>query len=641
MTPYFDHLELDSDLEAEVHFDLVGIICHVGLSANSGHYIYYSYDKVNGQWWRFDDSRIKATDYPFKADIYNENQTEESPYILIYRKCTMEDLGEATPPDHIKDLISEGIDELLENIQNYSSLYESRMNELNEKFVFTKEIYKMLSNPNSENYYWLPTEWLKIWLTSEDIPAINNSILVCDHEKLCTNTSIMKRVSGEAWDILSTKYGYDVELTDNDLCYECTSSYFYEHGKNVRMENEKKHIIASSRNYTTKGFFICKSWYNQWVKTPINRYHELDPNFTIGLACEHGGLLPDADKKSIPVESWEYFCNYFRPEEGVAEFPTKLGSCNECNRTQRDVRYIKNQIESERRREKNSLRIYYNIKRKIELRNRATFKIIPYSWFEDWKFYIDNYQVDTVEDPDNSEFICEHGGLNIDIRKDYIENNHKLDYCVIKSNDWSKIESKYTGAGPEISVYVSSMKYAGNQKLVELECNPEFCAECAETRTLSKFLDSLEFENETIEIIQEPLTSYGMRKKRKIVLNHYTTVEQLKLLIFQELDIDPFQQCLWFDDEVYLEDNTLTLRDYNVTPQGGIIVKIGSNDAKFSTSGDATNGIETGFEGTNLLGSNTDCKNEEHLEQHWACALCTFLNDDLAAKSCSMCGTDR
>jgi len=63
-------------------YKLIGIICHIGSTINSGHYI--SYINVKNQWYKCDDSNIHEHNDSF---LNVENYRYELPYVALYKLC--------------------------------------------------------------------------------------------------------------------------------------------------------------------------------------------------------------------------------------------------------------------------------------------------------------------------------------------------------------------------------------------------------------------------------------------------------------------------------------------------------------------------------------------------------------------------
>ena len=74
---------LEFNPNSKVSYDLIGTINHNGPSANAGHYIACS--KINDNWYKFDDLRVKLIDEKELQTPIISGQ-EFQPYVLVYRK---------------------------------------------------------------------------------------------------------------------------------------------------------------------------------------------------------------------------------------------------------------------------------------------------------------------------------------------------------------------------------------------------------------------------------------------------------------------------------------------------------------------------------------------------------------------------
>jgi len=63
-------------------YKLIGVICHIGSTINSGHYI--SYVNVKGQWYKCNDSNINKHNGNF---LNVQNYRRELPYVALYKVC--------------------------------------------------------------------------------------------------------------------------------------------------------------------------------------------------------------------------------------------------------------------------------------------------------------------------------------------------------------------------------------------------------------------------------------------------------------------------------------------------------------------------------------------------------------------------
>lgn len=79
---------------------------------------------------------------------------------------------------------------------------------------------------NPEDAYFIDAEWLVKWANappSEEMPPINNSDLLCEHQLLDPSMwDSAKRISGVAWRMLHEQWGGGRELTHKHLCLDCT-----------------------------------------------------------------------------------------------------------------------------------------------------------------------------------------------------------------------------------------------------------------------------------------------------------------------------------------------------------------------------------------------------------------------------------
>lgn len=64
-------------------YELVGIVTHLGRSANSGHYIGYGKDQASGKWMKFDDERVQEVSEEHIATLYGGGDFQMG-YVLFY-----------------------------------------------------------------------------------------------------------------------------------------------------------------------------------------------------------------------------------------------------------------------------------------------------------------------------------------------------------------------------------------------------------------------------------------------------------------------------------------------------------------------------------------------------------------------------
>jgi ubiquitin C-terminal hydrolase len=92
----FVKLEIPNTYTHENHkYRLQGIVSHIGKSRNEGHYVYYSLEDKDSQWYIYNDNNVdiykdtenfKLTSRPNGINIVNTDQESPCPYLLYYQK---------------------------------------------------------------------------------------------------------------------------------------------------------------------------------------------------------------------------------------------------------------------------------------------------------------------------------------------------------------------------------------------------------------------------------------------------------------------------------------------------------------------------------------------------------------------------
>lgn len=115
-----------------------------------------------------------------------------------------------------------------------AALQSSLKASVEERREHIKEVVNVIKPDldDPEDAYFIDAEWLTKWANAppnEEMPAISNSDLLCEHNRLDPLAwDSAKRVSGAAWGMLLDKWGGGPQLTQKDLCLECTTSQLEE-----------------------------------------------------------------------------------------------------------------------------------------------------------------------------------------------------------------------------------------------------------------------------------------------------------------------------------------------------------------------------------------------------------------------------
>lgn len=107
------------------------------------------------------------------------------------------------------------------------SFQQKVIEDQNSKRQFVVDIYNMIQSTTDWcRYYWIPNDWLTKWLsmhsTTDGIPPIDNSTLMCSHQRLDPlKVNRVKCVPATAAEILYEKYRGGPRLDQTSLCEVC------------------------------------------------------------------------------------------------------------------------------------------------------------------------------------------------------------------------------------------------------------------------------------------------------------------------------------------------------------------------------------------------------------------------------------
>jgi len=143
----------------------------------------------------------------------------------------------------------------------------------------------------------------------------------------------------------------------------------------------------------------------------------------------------------------------------------------------------------------------------------------------------------------------------------------------------------------------------------EGEINPEVCVYCVHEINKKEFEEARNFKDQMIRVVEAEKDVYSWRKREaEIPCSCTTTVGELKLLIYQDLDIVPYKQQLYYDKK-YLDNDTLSLLHYGVTPLKSIEIQKGISVMTEPTM-QGPREKEIGFAGT-FLSSTVDASEKK------------------------------
>ena len=499
---------LADGVDCESSYVLSTVICHIGLSADSGHYI--AYVKKYGKWWEFDDSAVRVlVDLPFKladADgnpvpmskeaqekaaaeaaaekreasasywvrdwskwVYDYKKRDYvlrkkvkpedsvTPFMVFYQKRSVAESEKSECPRDLRDLVvSEAVKvkALFDSSKAASDAVKKKVYDFAD--VFDGIIESAPVPPQNEEYYWVPTEWLRRVRDSifddddgdgddDDKLKIYTKAFLCPHGKLGPkSTASLKRISPEAWTVLREKYGLvdgDPVLNAASECDVCARAYGMElrdeclsKAKQVELW-EKDRDINDNYNYYGKEkdfYYVGLDFYRSTFK---DIYYEKSPlpkvvtqNPTESITCVHKGFLPK-DAKKVSVDTWEWIKSHASDEvrEKMVVFQKGAKPCRLCGISEEEIKSMKKKlssyIEYSSYYEKDKECPTYPAKIDIG----QLYYVMKRSWFTAIKDNCSEWSPKPMkEDLDFGTLLCKHGNFyeDIDVILDYTNGTH-------------------------------------------------------------------------------------------------------------------------------------------------------------------------------------------------------------------------
>ncbi|XP_068097687.1 ubiquitin carboxyl-terminal hydrolase 48 isoform X2 [Hyperolius riggenbachi] len=367
-------------------YELSAVLIHRGVSAYSGHYIAHVRDPQTSEWYKFNDEEIekmegKKLQLGIEEDLEPSKAIARKPkcskgfhcsrnaYMLVYRLQTDQKPDvQFEVPGFLQKLVELDNCKFEEWCVEMADMRKQSVDKGKAKHEEVKELYQRLTAGADDTYEFIPLDWLQKWL-DESTPTkpMDNSKFLCPHEKLHPDKiSHVKRISGEAADILYKRYGGGPRLKADSLCKECV----VERCRVLRLKNqlnEDHKTIANLLKVTVnsnEGYWVGKGSLRRWrqlaaeqldqhedemdhgdVKINGNapkkeellegkREEDSDLAFNEDVMCQHGGLsTSESERRLISEAAWHKLRQYF-PE--APEFLHSQESCEQCKVLERE-----------------------------------------------------------------------------------------------------------------------------------------------------------------------------------------------------------------------------------------------------------------------------------------------------------------
>jgi len=293
-------------------YDLAAILHHQGTSANVGHYTIDVRNEYEGDWWHFDDKKVKQIGPDIcnpikksnpgrsksrKADEKDEDyvpsevkrkkpkqvhsssegkkthRNSKNAYMLVYiKRAGPKEMRPQPPTSFVKKI--EGINK---EYLNACEKYDKDLSRLQEhvkgrRELVTKVMEVATAYPSEKEYVVLHREWLENFISgtrNEDDklameihpPDEKQTELLCIHSKLDPlKRNKMKRIKKHAWNLIGSNL--DLKCKDLSVCQECAMKHM---GAIIRKKHWEKEFtnlyeLLQAKPKPQKGFWISKTW---------------------------------------------------------------------------------------------------------------------------------------------------------------------------------------------------------------------------------------------------------------------------------------------------------------------------------------------------------------------------------------------
>lgn len=308
--------------KSNIYF-LSAVLIHRGSSPHSGHYIAHIKDRISKDWYKFNDDSVERIGPQLQVSTDGENiqivedKTEvvkiadvvtgrvtrlesrslksKTAYMLVYQAQDNEALTYPSDnsekwqlPEHLQTAVAEEnskSDELFENIQLTRQLdlqiMDARKNQI-------RTIYsKLVCRDPSEKFEFISKKWLQNWLTnsstSAKFPPIDNSDLLCHHEKLdFRKIDQVKCVRSEGADDLYREYGGGPRLIDA-MCKQCVELEIKLIQLKEKMKEDQKFITSQAKFKLdapydfNDAYIVGKNSYRDWQGLVMAQFKKSHP----------------------------------------------------------------------------------------------------------------------------------------------------------------------------------------------------------------------------------------------------------------------------------------------------------------------------------------------------------------------------
>ncbi|KAG8713111.1 hypothetical protein FRC11_013264, partial [Ceratobasidium sp. 423] len=426
----------------EIWYELRGVLLHRGPSAYHGHYEAQVFDVSRDAWFQFNDEEVQELEL---EDLFGKqnsgtsrSQASKDAYMLIYalRDTPSLDVSTLSIPKHAFDAVHQLNKEYVDSCEAHVRKRQELESEFSLLREGKREIYQawQISDVDEVSMV-LSKSALKGWLVKELDKA------TFSHP---TQTTVEKP---QPLPPTSRRSGSSPSPPPPGELFRAPNAPQEHHGTQNEISDVATHVGDK-------------------------------------ILCVHGLLDPEesANMKRISMALGvlkEAFPEFEPPD-------TETETCTICEAIaasdREATREARARAEAERTRLLGLARREPSGAFKTMRLVRDTYIVIPLSFVTQWRMWLTKPLIAPRPGPIvNDEFICEHGGLIIDLAEDQ-ETDRVV--CTVTANEWQIISELY-GGGPYIECsFVDPDDYSGENKL---QSNRPLCQDCRKSR-LSEYV---------------------------------------------------------------------------------------------------------------------------------------------------------
>jgi len=521
---------------------------------------------------------------------------------------------------------------------------------------------------DSVSYGYVPTSWLKEWVRvrEESIKPIDCSPFICEHGGLNPESVFhVKRIGLEAFNWMIEKYGSNSPQLKGPQCHcmicvnkmnDTIANAEFWKKKNDEFISyliDPKDILE--KDATT--FYVEKQFFKQWKKLSLTckqgvefmrKLEKLLKECAHSRYCVHEKLVAE-EWKAINADVGKHLYDLLQFISRISpicvdyfifcEADSNLRFCDDCREKLVERKEEISSYRQSKRLEKASLGELLKPRYQLELvrflvqqmkkwqelssssdawNSSESRYLISLSWFQSWSDYINN----DGKRPDTSpleDLVCEHNMLSYDlVTADDIFDRRVL--CV-SADCWQEIVKaygSYEGVKVELSQVDGNCKgmfslpscHSCMKKRKSLEDKNEIELVLIKVNDLEEIKDKKNLSLDSLELYSTCIKSEMMTSRRSRVLrircSPSNSISELKLIIFQFLDIAPAAQELYLGKEMNLVQSSVSLKDYNISDGTLLFLyidksKLDHSEEEFCALPEESK-VEVGFVGSQLLG---------------------------------------